>query len=129
MTRDARRSLEEFTRSLPRPNDEAPRSDLLAAGAGRSVARSFGRADGGAKAEPKTKPEGLPKGLVFGLEGMAVVAVIAAVVLGPAYYTCQRMKDEGLFYYGTTIRSCMRERVVEKTASAETFLRGLTAAR
>lgn len=128
MTRDARRSLEELTRSLKRPEDEA-QADLAVAAAGRPMARSFGMANAGTKAEPPARPEGLPKGLVLGLEAAAVLAVVAAVVLGPAFYTCQHMKNEGLFYYGTTVRSCMRERVVERTASVESFLRGLTGAR
>lgn len=129
MTRDARRSLEDFTRSLRPPGDEDTSSDRFAVAAGQPAARSFGRLSGGVNAEPQAKPEGLPKGLVYGLEAMAVLALIALVVLGPAFYTCQRMKDEGLFFYGTTIRSCMRDRVSERSASAETYLRNLTGVR
>jgi hypothetical protein len=126
MTRDARRSLEEFTRSLQRPDEGR---EALAGTGASPVARSFGRAETSTKAKAKAKPEGLPKGLVIGLEAAAVLVVIAGVVLGPAFYTCQRMRDEGLFYYGTTVRSCMRERVIERTSSAEGFLRSLTGAR
>ena len=129
MTVDAKRSLEEFARSLKWSDALDARTEPLAA-ADHRVARSFGQAEPGRNAgEVVAKPEGLPRGLVIVMEICVALGIIAAVVLGPAYYTCQRMKDGGLFFYGTTIRSCMWDRVGETAANAESFVRGLTAGR
>ncbi len=122
MQREARRSLAETARIPTRPDAHADLS-------GRTV-RSFGRVEPGRTgAEPAARAEGLPKGLLIAGEMAIVAGVIAAGVFGPAYYTCNRMKDEGLFFYGTTVRSCVWDRVGEKASSAEGFVRGLAGKR
>lgn len=125
MQTESGRSLDEIARILKRPDERAARPDEPARGA-----RSFGRVEPGRKgAEPDARSEGLPKGLVIAGEIAIVAGMIAVGVFGPAYYTCHRMKDEGLFFYGTTVRSCVWDRVGEKAASAEGFVRDLVGKR
>jgi hypothetical protein len=132
MTDGAPRSLEDFTRSLQRSGHAAAAPDLRPVDL--RLARSFGGKDAKAKASSKggsadgaeDKPAARPKGMIIGLEALAFLGVLGAAVLGPAYYTCHHMQDAGQFYYGMTIRSCVRDRVREGSSSAEDFVRSLT---
>lgn len=51
----------------------------------------------------------LPEGLIRGAKIVALCAVAVALYYGPPYYTCQQLKERGMFYSGTTVSSCVQE--------------------
>lgn len=60
---------------------------------------------------PEQKPPLASGRFVFFAKTAAFLAVMAGIYWGPPYMTCRHMKERGLFYYGTTISSCVQERI------------------
>ena len=74
---------------------------------------------------PDVKPRNMPGALAFALKALATIAFIGAISWGPSYYSCRQMKERGMFYYGTTISSCMSEKIEARNAYFETLGRKL----
>ena len=74
---------------------------------------------------PDLKPRRISGRLAFALKALAMVAFVGAIHWGPSYYSCRQMKDRGMFYYGTTISSCMGEKIDARNAYFETLGRKL----
>ena len=74
---------------------------------------------------PDVKRRNMPGALAFALKALATIAFIGAINWGPSYYSCRQMKDRGMFYYGTTISSCMSEKMDARNAYFETLGRKL----
>ena len=64
---------------------------------------------------PETKQKVVPKHFVFLAKIAAFCAIVAGIYWGPPYLTCRELKDRGLFYYGTTVSSCMKERIEQRS--------------
>lgn len=67
-----------------------------------------------------------PRWLVLGVEIGAVLTILVAAVYGPPLYTCRQMRDQGLLYYGTSVDSCVRERVSARYEAAEDYVVRIT---
>lgn len=63
---------------------------------------------------PDQKVRLLPGPLALAAKVVGVLALGAAYYYGPSYVACRQMKERGMFYYGTTIETCMRERMAER---------------
>ena len=84
-------------------------------------ARTFAVLD--ARDISRNSKESWPRGLVFVLELLALACLLAAIVYGPAYYSCSQMKQRGMFYYGTTVGTCVRDRVSAQHDQLDAFVR------
>lgn len=67
-------------------------------------------------------------GAVLAIELLVGVALVVAAIYGPAYYRCNQMKRDGMFYYGETVGGCVRESVSARYESVEDFVRRATRA-
>ncbi|WP_407525653.1 hypothetical protein [Methylobacterium oryzisoli] len=63
-----------------------------------------------------------PKPLVAAVKAVGGLAALAGAAFGPPTYQCRQMQEAGQFYYGDTLRACVRARVAERYATAEVFL-------
>lgn len=77
---------------------------------------------------PDPQPRLLPDRIGFWVRGAGLIALIVGVYYGPPYVTCRQMKERGMFYYGTTISTCMKERMEERNATLDALARKLTSA-
>lgn len=62
-------------------------------------------------------------GALIATDLLVVATLLVALVYGPPYYKCSQMKRDGMFYYGTTVRSCVRDNVSARYDKAEDFVR------
>ncbi|HEY8565467.1 MAG TPA: hypothetical protein VIL65_08210 [Beijerinckiaceae bacterium] len=58
-------------------------------------------------------------GLRFLLELAAVIVLALGIFYGQPYAECRRMKERGEFWYGDTIKSCMKERIARRNEAIE----------
>lgn len=65
---------------------------------------------------------GVPAAAVAVAQVAGFAVLLVAAVYGVPYYECSQMKKQGLFYAGTTVRSCVRDKVSARYDAAETFL-------
>lgn len=64
---------------------------------------------------PETKQRLVPRPLAVLAKFAALGAVMAGIYWGPPYLTCRELKERGMFYYGTSVSSCMQERIAART--------------
>lgn len=57
---------------------------------------------------PDPKPRIVSGKLFFAIKMLSLAAFGIGFYYGPAYVTCRNMKERGLFYYETTMASCMK---------------------
>lgn len=67
-------------------------------------------------------------GAVLAVELLVGVTLVLAAVYGPAYYRCNQMKRDGMFYYGETVGGCVRDSVSARYETVEDFVRRATRA-
>lgn len=62
-------------------------------------------------------------GAVLAAELLFGLALLVSAAYGPAYYQCSQMKRNGMFYYGETVRGCVRDIVSARYEKVEDFVR------
>jgi hypothetical protein len=83
----------------------------------RPPARIFVRPEG-----RRERDELFPRWMVLGAEVAAVLMLLAAAIYGPPLHACRQMSEQGQFFYGTTVGSCVRERVSTRYEAVEAYV-------
>lgn len=81
------------------------------------------------RAAPERGHRDPPGAWAMAAKSVGLVLLAGALVYGPPYHTCKRMKEHGMLYYGTTVQTCLREKVSSKYQAADAFLEGVLARR
>lgn len=115
--RDAWTIVSDLRNRLRSHDGASPRT-----GPGRREPAEFGWLDAREAVRWPSTTDPWPPGLVAVAKLAAALTLMIAVVYGPPYYTCRQMKAAGMFYSGTTVRSCVRDGVSDRYEAVETFL-------